>query len=239
MKISIPKPCSKDWNQMTPSEKGRFCTSCQTQVVHFTERPVEEIKHFLEQKTESICGRLSRHQIETFNAAYQELPSPSILKKWTMAAVLAGVSALPTFAQNSNPPILPAPLLHTSIPYYQNQPQRTETVASDTVVLTGKVIDAKINEGIIAALIVVKGTKIGALTDIDGNFRLVVPKSNEAIILEIHYTGYSAFFHSIVPDGTKTGLILEMSGLDFTTIEIVGMIVVSKKEQRTYKRTRK
>ncbi|MFT5648442.1 MAG: hypothetical protein ACI976_003142, partial [Aureispira sp.] len=41
------------------------------------------------------------------------------------------------------------------------------------------------------------------------------------------------------PDGTKTGLILEMSGLDFTTIEIVGMIVVSKKEQRTYKRTRK
>jgi hypothetical protein len=106
-------------------------------------------------------------------------------------------------------------------------------------VLTGKVIDAKINEGIIAALIVVKGTEIKTLTDIDGNFRLLVPKSNEAIILEINYTGYSAFFHSIVPDATKTDLILEMSGLDFTKIEIIGMMVVSKKEQRIYKRTRK
>ena len=68
--------------------------------------------------------------------------------------------------------------------------------------------------------------------DIDGNFQLLVPKSNKAIVLEIHYTGYSTLFHSIVPDATKTGLILEMNGLELITEDIVGLIIVRKKEHR-------
>jgi hypothetical protein len=234
MKISIPNPCSEDWNQMTASEKGRFCTSCQTQVINFTEMPVEEIKHFLEQETESICGRFSIHQIELFNATYQELPSPSNLRKWTIAAVIAGVSVLPAFAQGSNFMHLhPSPNTSSS---YHNQAQTTDTVpVSHTIVLTGQVIDSEINERMIGAAITVKGTQITTSTDIDGNFRLAIPKSKETITLEVHYLGYVSLSHNIVPDSTPIHLVLNINE-DHT---IVGNIFISKKQRRANKRTHK
>ena len=183
MKISIPKPCSEDWSQMTASEKGRFCASCQTQVISFVGMQAKEIKDILEQETGSSCGRFSTHQLEAFNAAYQELPSPSSLRNWTMAAVLTGVSVLPIFAQDSSP-ALAVPLLNTSISYYHYQTETTEIIsASDTVVLVGQVIGLDNNEALPFAQVIVTGTKIGATTDLDGKFMLKVPKSKEAITL--------------------------------------------------------
>lgn len=242
MKISIPKPCNEDWNQMTISEKGRFCTSCQTQVINFTEMPVEEIKHFLEQKTGSSCGRFSKYQIEVFNATYQEFPSPSSLRKWTMAAVLASVSVLPTFAQDSNPR-LPAPLLNTNISYY-HQSQTTVTSGtipvSETVILMGQVIDLETEEALPFANIIVVGTTIGTTTDFDGNFLLKVPKSKEAITLEVHYAGFSTLSYSIVPESTKTGLTLKMDGQHLISGGMLGgIMVLSKKKQRANKRAYK
>ena len=32
-KITIPKPCNKDWNSMSPNKKGRFCNSCSKTVI--------------------------------------------------------------------------------------------------------------------------------------------------------------------------------------------------------------
>lgn len=238
MKISIPKPCSENWNQMSPSEKGRFCTACQKQVVNFKEMPNESIKDFLEQETGATCGRFSRYQIETFNATYQELPSPSKLREWTMAAVLAGVSALPTFAQDSYS-ALPAPVLNTSIFYYHNQPHQIETTTAvptgDTIVLVGKVISLETNENIPFATIIVSGTKIGTSTDLDGKFLLKVPKSKEAINLEVHYIGYSTLFYSIVPDSTQTNLVLTMD----EEHAIMGEPAISRKTQRAYNRSYK
>lgn len=28
MKISIPKPCNENWNEMTPDQQGAFCKVC-------------------------------------------------------------------------------------------------------------------------------------------------------------------------------------------------------------------
>lgn len=243
MKISIPKPCSENWNQMTPSEKGRFCTSCQTQVINFKGKSVEEIKYFLEQQTGSSCGRFSRYQIENFNATYQELPSPSNLRKWTMAAVLAGVSALPTFAQdNSSTPTVP--LLNTSISYYHYKLQKTEVTTAvptgDTIVLAGKVIDTQINEGLPFANVIIPGTKIGTTTDFDGKFFLKIPKSKQEITLEVHYIGYHNTSFSVVPDSNKTDLVFNVEGnASIMGNMLGGIMVISKKETKAYKRTQK
>jgi hypothetical protein len=229
MKISIPNPCKEDWNQMTTSEKGRFCTSCKTQVINFTEMPVEEIKHFLEQETESICGRFSRHQIELFNATYQELPSPSILRKWTMAAVLAGVSALPAFAQGSNFMHLHA-LSDTSSYYHNNnEVQTTDTSpAKGPIELTGQVIHAEIGEAIVGALIRVKGTKIAVTTDIEGYFRLNIPKSKEMLTLEIKSLGYLTLSHNMVPDSSPIKLVFKLQ-----EEALLGEVILNKKTSKS------
>ncbi|MCW3086446.1 MAG: hypothetical protein JWP12_3812 [Bacteroidetes bacterium] len=65
IKISIPKPCHENWNEMTPNEKGSFCMKCAKTVVDFTKKTTEEIRDFLtEQRGNKICGRFMNDQLE-------------------------------------------------------------------------------------------------------------------------------------------------------------------------------
>jgi len=65
-KISIPEPCSEDWNEMTPNENGRFCMSCSKTVVDFSSMLPEEIQHyFIQNQNEKICGRFKQSQLDT------------------------------------------------------------------------------------------------------------------------------------------------------------------------------
>lgn len=64
VKINIPNPCQEEWNQMTPDEKGRFCSVCAKSVIDFTEKSDEEIKEIITQNLENnICGRFKKSQI--------------------------------------------------------------------------------------------------------------------------------------------------------------------------------
>ncbi len=62
--IYIPNPCSENWNEMTPEEKGRFCSVCSKCVIDFTEKNSQEIQEIIEEKSnESVCGRFYNHQL--------------------------------------------------------------------------------------------------------------------------------------------------------------------------------
>lgn len=65
-KISIPEPCSEDWNKMTPNENGRFCLSCSKTVVDFTSMLPEEIQQYIIQNQgNKICGRFKKSQLDS------------------------------------------------------------------------------------------------------------------------------------------------------------------------------
>ena len=65
-KITIPKPCHENWNQMTPNEKGAFCQKCCKTVVDFTSKSTEEIITTLTaKKQEKVCGRFNNDQISS------------------------------------------------------------------------------------------------------------------------------------------------------------------------------
>lgn len=66
LKITIPKPCHENWNEMTPREKGRFCSSCAKTVIDFTKKSTKEIKNYLiDQKTQRVCGHFYRKQLDS------------------------------------------------------------------------------------------------------------------------------------------------------------------------------
>ena len=62
--LQIASPCHENWNNMSPSERGKFCASCAKEVVDFTQKPKKEIVKFLEEATGSTCGRFKPEQID-------------------------------------------------------------------------------------------------------------------------------------------------------------------------------
>lgn len=65
-KILIPEPCNENWDGMTPNAQGKFCGSCQKNVVDFTSKSAVEIQtYFTENTGKLICGRFEKTQLNT------------------------------------------------------------------------------------------------------------------------------------------------------------------------------
>ena len=63
--------------------------------------------------------------------------------------------------------------------------------------ISGRVLDED-NEGAVGANVVVQGTTIGVVTDLDGNFTLNIPKGKNQIV--ISYVGYNTQIHTVRPN---------------------------------------
>lgn len=65
-RITIPEPCTENWDKMIPNKEGRFCLSCSKTVIDFTSMLPEEIQHFFTQnQNKSICGKIKKSQLES------------------------------------------------------------------------------------------------------------------------------------------------------------------------------
>jgi len=63
MKLTIPKPCHENWEQMNPDEKGKFCSVCSKSVYDFTGFSDEEICNFNFDFDQKVCGRFREDQL--------------------------------------------------------------------------------------------------------------------------------------------------------------------------------
>jgi hypothetical protein len=61
--LSIRRPCYEDWDAMTPSDKGRFCASCQKAVVDFTSMSDRQLVEFFKKPPSAVCGRVYNDQL--------------------------------------------------------------------------------------------------------------------------------------------------------------------------------
>jgi hypothetical protein len=65
IQLHIPKPCHENWDAMSPVEKGKFCGSCEKQVVDFTNMSDRQIAEFFKKpSTGSVCGRFMTDQLD-------------------------------------------------------------------------------------------------------------------------------------------------------------------------------
>ncbi|MEL7117868.1 MAG: DUF4139 domain-containing protein [Bacteroidota bacterium] len=84
--------------------------------------------------------------------------------------------------------------------------------------ITGTIIDGEYNEGLIGASVLVKGASVGTVTDLDGNFELILPEGAESFV--ISYVGYESV--SIPVEAAQYEIKMEADVMKLDEIVVVG-----------------
>lgn len=93
--------------------------------------------------------------------------------------------------------------------------------------ISGKVLDARNNEPVIGATLIVKGTNIGTVTDIEGNFKLTVPDG--FTMVEVSYLGYQTYSLSVGNESQVTIFLQEEAG-QLEEVIVMGYDTQKKKD---------
>ena len=164
-KLHIPEPCHEDWSQMTPREQGRFCASCEKEVIDFTALSRKQITEKV-QAGKSICGRYRKDQLETTYF----IPENKPFKNLGIAAAFTSLLALcePVMGQETE-----VKTKQTQI----SQKDKAEVIKltpKKDLIIEGTVLDQD-DYPLPGANIMVSGSNHGTVTDFDGYFKLIIP----------------------------------------------------------------
>lgn len=191
IQISIPQPCSEDWQKMTPQEKGRYCDACKKCVVDFTGFTDRQLyDYFIQHANENICGRFHNTQL---NRPINIPPQPHS-KLYRIAVALGLAIAVVTATEQKSFAKAPLVEYHFIDNYITDD---TTQIHTDSATIKGKVVDEH-GEPLICATVelVLEGTtKTGAITDIDGNYiiRIGNISPNKKYDLRTRYIGKKDF----------------------------------------------
>lgn len=194
--ISIPDPCSQNWDDMIPTTGGRHCEHCCKTVTDFTAMTNQEIVDAIANHT-NMCGHIHTWQMESINRGLGT-PKPSVFnwKGFSLAASLFfAIPATNTYAQHKT-------AKHRAIP----RPKSSKLVVFKTV--TGTIVDSVNRLPLPGVVVCAKGNPINTVTGLDGRYSLDVPENTDQLL--ISYAGYHAQYIPIV-DGNNTNVILTES----------------------------
>ena len=145
-----PQPCGQNWLSMTPTANGRLCGQCDKEIYDFSAMSWPEIEHTQVTHGSALCGMYSAAQL----AHWGQLP-PSACARLASATALA--LALST-VQAHGQALLPAAGL---------------TLSGTVFTITAKGEP----EPIPFASIYVAGTRLGTITNAQGQYELALPDS--------------------------------------------------------------
>lgn len=94
-------------------------------------------------------------------------------------------------------------------------------------VVTGTVVDAQTQEALPGVSILVRGTTVGAATDLDGNFRLNVPATGQVLV--VSYLGYRTQ-EVVIGDRATINIILVQDVLGLDDLVVVGYGTQQRRE---------
>jgi len=167
--ISIPEPCHENWQAMTWTEKGKFCSSCQNNVFDFTTASDRQIIEAYN-KDPKLCGRFLNTQLN------RDLIAP----KEKNSVRLATTSAIISFLTLGNQETVAQETAKTeqtdkkvisdnSNQETSNQEKNISGIVSDSI---GPMPGVNV---------IIKRTQQGTQTDLDGKFNIKV-KEGETLV---------------------------------------------------------
>ena len=178
IKISISAPCHENWAAMSPTDKGRFCGSCQKQVMDFTKASDRQIAESY--KTEKhLCGRFLVTQLD------RNLVVPK--EKSTMWAA-ASALVISFFVLGSQKAIAQGKPVKTEVS--PSKPVQKQTLQIWKKAVTGTVA-YKLDNFPIAGVYVVNTTNNDTvITDVEGKFAIEAAVNDTLVVSFISMEDY-------------------------------------------------
>lgn len=195
--VSIPEPCHENWDNMSPTEKGRFCNACSKEVVDFsTMSDAQMVLYFSKLTTEKVCGRVYPDQLDRVMAE----PEPIKKKKWYWSYFTL---FLLFFSKSSQTKAQGMVMRNTT-----TQTDNKANLSEIAKVIKGRVVD-KNGNAIPFASIDIKGALYATSADVNGNYTKKVRVGDVLLI-----SGGKNYLPKkvIVAEASNIITVLELSG---------------------------
>jgi hypothetical protein len=180
--LHIAAPCHQDWNAMTPTEKGRFCESCASQVIDFTALTDHQVLAYLANANGKVCGRFNEEQLD--RALHSINNKPTKVWQWALASVASLFFAAKSMAQTKASKQLATSSLLSST---QQHNEIKEAIASTTI--KGTIVNGN-NETISHAVVTEAISMNKVFVNRDGQFVMQVPSHAQSVLVRAN--GYDA-----------------------------------------------
>ena len=183
-KLNIPEPCNEDWQQMSPTQKGKFCASCQKEVIDFTKLSATEIARKTK-NAKQLCGRFTSTQLEQEYIA----ASQNSLSRLGIALGLGSIIAVaqPGLAQEEKTAKVKVDAENDS----QYKESTQAATQKDSIRIRGTVTD---EEGLPlpGVNVIQQNSSHGTQTDFDGHFSIAISEKDfeKEVFLEFSYVGF-------------------------------------------------
>ena len=174
--ISIPQPCSQNWQEMTPAADGRHCAHCSKTVTDFARMSDQQIIATLSAGG-NICGRFEPGQLNSVNRK-SITNNLKMAGWWKRVAVAASVLWSITYFRT---PTLGKPLITNHPVKNDDQPVLTPLDSLTYVTISG-IVKAK-DDGLPlpGVSIIVVGGNVHAISRADGSFEIKVPSGTKKL----------------------------------------------------------
>jgi len=175
--IEIPNPCAQSWQEMTPDGNGRYCGTCAKTVVDFGAMTTDDIITHLS-LNQKVCGRFKRSQLQMLNTQLSK-PTQFVLSGWKRWSLALGLlTSFGHFKANAQ-----AKQATIQTQDKSNRGKENSTSSDDSLVtLTGKIVDEQ-NYPLSMSHIGTQDNKFKAVTDTNGLFTILVPKSTDYLMV--------------------------------------------------------
>ncbi len=185
IQLSIPEPCHQNWNEMTPTQQGRFCNACAKQVVDFSNMSdTQVVQYFSNIKNENVCGRAYPDQLERAISIPKQ-PKKKLFGYWNYITMLfLFFSKTNTAKAQGGVKIVTESQINAN---KQNRITKGQLAVNTNRMIAGKIID-ETGEPLAGASIIIKNSKHGTSSDVNGFYKINADTKSD--ILEITAVGF-------------------------------------------------
>jgi len=220
--ITIPEPCSQNWQEMSVAEKGKFCGSCQKNVFDFTNASDREIATTFK-NNKNVCGRFNISQLNRELIVPKERSSAWIIAATGLISFL-GLGNNAVYAQEE----IKMEQADTKKQFNENKTHKEK----DTITVSGTIYDEQ-NIPLPGVSVLIKGTTNGTQTDYDGNYKII---AKEADFLVFSYIGLKTEETRVCSNTQSCNIVLK-ADLENITLGVFYIVPTQRLVLKTEKRT--